>query len=214
MKTGCPKRLGGALILLSIAGVSSSSAHAAIATLSLRAATDVIGVGETLTIEVWGRVDETTLGIKQAIFNVWADQDGIIIVNPELVSASQPGWISLVVDYNDPNNSGTVVGASVTDFLDPSDNVGVGEFDLLATFTIEGIAAGTTAYSLVDGLTGGDPPQQIDLEVILQDNTSLTTGAGLVVDSPLTLIQVTPEPASLAMLGAVGVFLAAHRRRG
>jgi hypothetical protein len=159
------------------------------------AAKTELAVDETATVQIWGYADSAT-GINglngwQMTLDIPSSQNGIISVVPNsihLIAPTPPLPFGNIVINDQTSGRITGFGLSLNGRQDSS--TGVLKYDLLADFTIKGLAPGTATY------TAKGPP----FNGWLKEGTSTLTGRFESTLSNNVFTVIAPEPASLILL--------------
>jgi len=167
----------------------------------------IIGIGEqtTIDIHVWDTDAVADYGIILWQFDMGPSADGIVsadtwAVEPWFIYESGYGPDSL----NSPTSGNVNAFYALASEFDQVSNIGVGDYTKIASVTIEGLAEGLITYDLGDLTTlgfYGTVRGSFD-----QNSGVLDTG------NSVLSYQVVPEPASIFLLGGMGLSLLRRRK--
>lgn len=190
--------------------ISASSAHALVS-LEFRPLLQTVNLGQTVSIELWA-TSPITGGESFAAVDtnlVWTNS----ILNP--ISANQGGgaynsWTSSGFMANEMNQSLSDGNAFWTGLspLFGTPPVATASGLKLTTFTFTAIALGTATLDMPAVYNYPGRPQPFESKVYGPQNSDLTGTL-----SPTAVVNVVPEPASMAAFGLGALALLRKRRK-
>ena len=200
------------LMVVCLFATATTSSYAALY-FKMTAEKTALTVGETATIEVFAYSEEAA-GLNG--LNGWqlsmfvsggGGGGGVVEVVPGSITLFAPfSFDSLVYSVNSP--SGAITDLSLNSLTPSVDSdLGVGDYDKIAEFSIQGISAGEVIYAIGDsGLGFFGSLRDFPIPGNYFDGTFDTAAS----DTQFTII---PEPATLALLGSGISFLCLRSRK-